>query len=199
MRVQVPGWAQMRGRLGPACHTARGPAPAPGRRVAQAPGPHSSSCPCRLRFSSAALSRAPAFSLGRGGGSGRGLSGAGPRPAPAPHTMGQEQGRLGGSKDSAPCHQPGGWGPDAWVPLQGLGLISGNPGVRRRPGAAVREPGCRKNGRVEQQRVRKPLLWSDQRGGLPPGPCGPCPEGWKASTMSVAQEDSQTLSDHRDL
>lgn len=172
VQVLASSWAQTPGRLGPACCTARGPAPAPGRRAAQGPGPRSSCCPCQPRFSSAALSRAQAFSLGRGGGS--------PVLALAPplsHTQwdrNKAAGRLY-SLGSTPAGPEGGE-PDAGVPFQGLSLVSGNPGVQRCRGLRCSSCGVG-SGRVGKQRVRKAPLRRLTRGGRPPGPRWPHPEG----------------------
>lgn len=109
---------------------------------------------------------------------GRGLSGAGPCSAPVPHTMGQEQGSWEALKSRLHARQPTGWGADAWVPLQGLGLISGNPGVQQCSGAGVQELGVGAGEwQDDNQRVRRAILWCLTRGGLPPGLCWPCPEG----------------------
>lgn len=180
----MPCLTQLSGRLGPACRTVPGPAPGPGRREAPAPGPHSSNCPCQPRLRSGALSRAQAFSLGRGGGGGRGLSGgAGPRPAPAPHTMGQEQGRLGGPKASAPC-PPRGWG-------------AGRLGSAPRTGTDKWEARCswspRAGVRVREGAGEELAGWTTRGSERPFGVV------WlERQTLSGAGDDSRSPSDHRD-
>lgn len=151
-RARVPCWAQRRwGRPDPACRTAPGPGPAPGHRGARAPGPHSSSCPCSALPQLWPSQQSPGLFLRKGRGQWEGalrspLLALAP---PLPHT--QWDRNKAGWEALTPrlSAHPEGGGPDAWVPLRGLGLISGKPGVLGALGL-----GCRSRGVFEGVRVR---------------------------------------------